>query len=339
MSSEISETIRQALMNELARIEKRTDLRQLTILSRTGMKIATASSFEIDADPITASSAALIDVGIRFNNNVKHGDLKEILIRSLKGYSILMYIDNEYMTFAGLPNLARIGYYLEFLKIKCKNFSYILAGGKVTDELKTEIETEKKKTDAKKISKSDDKLPEFENDSSSAQDMNAMNDVLSFLNDWGGEEGKTPAAGEVNIGIDSDLMVGVDVAPASVGLPAEKPKSTGQDFPVYDDEVPPVPLEDVEALELGREKSIEYEETIVAAPAAPAPKSSVPKSSIPKSLSLDGAPDFNDFNANEYNDEDLGMNEDEAMFEALTDLGYVKDKDKDKEKDKSKKDK
>jgi hypothetical protein len=173
----------------------------------------------------------------------------------------------------------------------------------------------------------------YPNDSSSDKDMNAMKDVLDFLNDWGGDEGKTPT-GEVNIGIDEDLMVGVDAAPASVGLPAEKPKSVGQEFPVYDDEVPPVPLEDVEALELGREKSIEYEETIVATAAPPAPS---PKNSAPQSLSLDGVPDFNDFNANEYNDEDLGMNEDEAMFEALTDLGYVKDKEK--EKSKSKKDK
>lgn len=322
MSSEVSETIRQSLMNELVKIEKRTDLRNLTILSRTGMKIATATSCEIDADPITASSAALIDVGIRFNNNVKHGDLREILIRSPKGYSILMYIDNEYMTFAGLPNLSRIGYYLELLRIKCKNFSYILAGGKVTDELKAEIENEKKKTAAKEATKQENKLPEFETDVSSDHDMNAMKDVLDFLNDWGGEEGKTPE-GQVNIGIDEDLLVGVDTATQSVGIPAEKPKSAVQEFPIYDDEVPPIPLEDVEALEIGRDRSIEYEDAAV----SKSPQTT-PKSSGPASLSLDEPPDFNEFEASEYNDEDLGMKEDEALFEALEDLGYVKDKPK-----------
>ena len=116
MAVEVSDLIRENLREELSKIERSSDLSQMTILSRSGMKIATASSSAIDADPITASSAALIDVGIRFIGNIQHGDLKEILVRGKSGYAILQHIDSNFMIFAGLTNLSRIGFYLEYIR-------------------------------------------------------------------------------------------------------------------------------------------------------------------------------------------------------------------------------
>ena len=81
MSTDVSDAIRKNLMDELVRIESTSDLQNLTILSRNGMKIATAKAFQVDVDPLAASSAALIDVGLNFVQNLHHGNLKEILIR------------------------------------------------------------------------------------------------------------------------------------------------------------------------------------------------------------------------------------------------------------------
>ncbi|MBN2155739.1 MAG: roadblock/LC7 domain-containing protein [Candidatus Lokiarchaeota archaeon] len=299
MSTDVNDEIRSNLMNELARIESTSDLQNLTILSRNGMKIATSKSHHIDVDPLAASSAALIDVGLNFVQNLHHGDLKEILIRGKEGYAILMHIDSNYLTFAGLTDLARIGYYLELLRIRCKKFSYILAGGKVTEELRAELEAEKVKKE-----KMDEKAAQmFESDVSASDDIVAMQDVLSFLDEWEGDEVPSSTNQDSTKGIVSiseDYMIGQDIEPE-----ASETSSThssyhfrieDQDFPIYENEVPPIPLDDVEALEIGTTKVTSSEE----------------EPPVPDGLN------FNQFAADEYEDFD-----DEAMLEVLDDLGYT----------------
>ncbi|MHA1727302.1 MAG: roadblock/LC7 domain-containing protein [Promethearchaeota archaeon] len=330
MAVDISEQIRISLMKELSKIETESDLSHMTVLARSGMRIATADSSSVDADPITASSAALIDVGIRFIGNMNHGTLREILIRGKGGYAILMYIDNEYMTFAGLSNPARIGYYLEFLRMKCKLFSYLLAGGRVTDELKAELEAEKKRQE-----KGEESLKEmFSSDASSSKDMSAMQDVLSFLDDWGGEEETEGSEADHNstgiVGIEEDFMIGG----GDVKEDAESPKFTqvqklGDEFPVYDNEVPPIPLEDIEALEIHSDDTPNQSETDLGLQKDEEPEQSKTTEQILGS-SNDQEPDFNELSASEYNDSDLDLSED-IMLEALADLGYTNNK-KDKKK-------
>lgn len=350
MSAEVSSGIRQSLQRELSKIESTTDLDNMTILSRTGMKIATATTSEIDADPITASSAALIDVGVRFNNNMEHGDLREILIRSGSGYTILMYIDNQFMTFAGLPNLSRIGYYLELLRIKCKLFSFILADNQVTDELKQEIESQKEKEDKKDIEEQMADL--FESDKSSDEDLGAMQDVLNFLDDWGADEGGTgeDSAADNIVGIDEDILMGMDfgdvpedgvvrAAPAATDAATKSAASAGKaeedasKFKVYDDEVPPVPLDDVEALEIGgsqQEASTETEVTETVPEQEPEPSAAPSFKEETFEPKFDDLPDFDAMKASEYEDVDVDLSEEDAMFEALEDLGYVDEKKKKK---------
>ncbi|TFG18955.1 MAG: hypothetical protein EU530_07660 [Promethearchaeota archaeon] len=307
--SEVDVQIRKNLMGELHRIESTSDLQNLTILARNGMKIATANTFQPDMDPTAASSAALIDVGLNFVQNLHHGNLKEILIRGKSGYAILMHIDTNYLTFAGLSNLARIGYYLELLRIRCKKFSFILAGGKVTEELKADIEAERARKE-KLVTETIDQM--FESDASTNEDMEAMKDVLSFLDEWEGDEVPAPAAQKETgiVSISEEYMIGQDIEP-------EKPEQVAtpqsayhlqvedKEFPIYEGEVPPVPLEDVEALEIG---------AAAARPSAPEPTAPDPS-----------GPNFNQFSADEYSDFD----EDETMMDVLDELGYT---DKNKEK-------
>ncbi len=308
MSTDVSDTIRKNLMDELVRIENSSDLQNLTILSRNGMKIATAESFQVDVDPLAASSAALIDVGLNFVQNLHHGNLKEILIRGKDGYAILMHIDNNYLTFAGLTNLARIGYYLELLRIRCKKFSFILAGGKVTEELRAELDAEK----ARKEKPEENIEQMFETDVSASDDLTAMQDVLSFLDEWEGDEVPSPTqktASDGIVSISEEYMIGQNIEPEKPETVSTqstyKLKIEDKDFPVYENEVPPVPLEDVEALEIGTTQQ----------PSAPGP---TPQTQAERS------PEFNQFAANEYAEFD-----DDAMLDVLGELGYV---DKKKEK-------
>jgi uncharacterized protein len=305
MSSEVDDSIRKNLMEELSRIESTSDLQNLTILARNGMKIATAKTYQPDMDPTAASSAALIDVGLNFVQNLHHGNLKEILIRGKTGYAILMHVDNNYLTFAGLTNLARIGYYLELLRIRCRKFSYILAGGKVSKELQAELEAEKAKKEAPP--ETVDEM--FESDVSANDDIEAMKDVLSFLDEWEGEEVPAPAAKQDSgiVSISDDYMIGQDIETESVDATSSQStyqlKVEDNDFPIYEGEVPPVPLEDVEALEIG----------------AAAPQQE-PQQSQPTSAT---GPNFSQFAADEYADF-----EEDAMMDVLDELGYTKKKKK-----------
>ncbi|MHA1112109.1 MAG: roadblock/LC7 domain-containing protein [Promethearchaeota archaeon] len=302
-TTEVDDTIRKNLMDELQRIENTSDLQNLTILARNGMKIATAKTYQPDMDPTAASSAALIDVGLNFVQNLHHGNLKEILIRGKGGYAILMHVDTNYLTFAGLSNLARIGYYLELLRIRCKKFSFILAGGKVTEELKADLEAEK----ARKEKLETETIEQmFESDASTDKDMEAMKDVLSFLDEWEGDEVPEPTAQKDTgiVSISEEYMIGQDIEPekpepVAASQSAYQLQVEDKEFPIYEGEVPPVPLEDVEALEIG---------AAAAQPSAPEPSTPVP----------DG-PNFNQFAADEYSD----FEEDETMMDVLDELGYT----------------
>jgi predicted regulator of Ras-like GTPase activity (Roadblock/LC7/MglB family) len=100
--STIAEDIRVKMMNILKVEEENTGLSNLAVLSRVGMKIASAISSELDADAVSASSTALIDLGLRLAEATNHGSLMEILLHNNAGYSILMAVNDEYIIFGGL---------------------------------------------------------------------------------------------------------------------------------------------------------------------------------------------------------------------------------------------
>ncbi|MBY9021754.1 MAG: hypothetical protein KGD67_11920, partial [Candidatus Lokiarchaeota archaeon] len=61
--SEIAADIREKVMHILKEEEDKTDLANLAVLSKVGLKVASSTSSDLDADPISASSTALIDLG------------------------------------------------------------------------------------------------------------------------------------------------------------------------------------------------------------------------------------------------------------------------------------
>ncbi|MHA1646545.1 MAG: roadblock/LC7 domain-containing protein, partial [Promethearchaeota archaeon] len=214
--SMIEQEMATELMKEIQVIEQGTDLKRIAIISRIGMKVASATSDQTDADAETASSSALIDLSNRLTQSVSHGNLREILVKAESGFVILQFINEDFMLFGGIENPLRIGFYLEYLRNAAHKFAYILAGNKVTDALKTEIEANRKREERLRTEANASLTKDFKMDKDSTQDMEAMEQVLGFLKDWEGEEVIKPDQDNI-IGIDQDLMFGMDdLAPTPI---------------------------------------------------------------------------------------------------------------------------
>ena len=107
--SSLPQNIRDNMLQILKNEEQNTDLENLAVLSRVGMKVASATSSELDADATSASSTALIDLGLRLSEATAHGALTEIILHNSSGYSILLAINDEYIVFGGLKNGMIVG--------------------------------------------------------------------------------------------------------------------------------------------------------------------------------------------------------------------------------------
>ncbi|MHA1519488.1 MAG: roadblock/LC7 domain-containing protein [Promethearchaeota archaeon] len=230
----VSQEIATSLMHEIQKIEKGTDLERVAVISRIGMSIASATSDSVDADAETASSSALVDLSERLSKSVQHGNLREILVKSEKGFVILQFINEEYMVFGGISNPLRVGYYMEYLRNLAHKFAFILAGNRVTDELKKEIEANRDRDFRMKQEAKAPLSADFKMDKSNETDKTAMEGVLSFLKEWGGED-ETSLPNENNIvGIDDDVMFGLDnLAPTPITpsqITQAQPKSTGNNM-------------------------------------------------------------------------------------------------------------
>ncbi|MHA1369524.1 MAG: roadblock/LC7 domain-containing protein [Promethearchaeota archaeon] len=89
---DIDPEIQIKLAQLLENIESKTELEGCAIISSTGLRIAYADSSvgpRIDADLYSASPAALISLGNTVTQNLQFGDIKEIVVRGSKGYTII----------------------------------------------------------------------------------------------------------------------------------------------------------------------------------------------------------------------------------------------------------
>jgi predicted regulator of Ras-like GTPase activity (Roadblock/LC7/MglB family) len=326
--SSIAEDIRKKMMYVLKEEEVKTDLENLAVLSRIGMKVASAVSSELDADATSASSTALIDLGLRLNQATAHGALTEIILHNKAGYSILMAINDEYIVFGGLRNTYRIGYYLAYLRELARKLNKLISGDKETEMTLTLEDSELQKIEKQRYEEEEAKIikvPSIE------EDKAALDNLLGFLDDW---EKKDIDFED----LEAENVENIVSIPKSVGLAIDKEvkqfseipvsedkeavmSETHPEFKIYDDEVPPVPLEDYTPMEIEEE---------------PLPRESVPEkikiASSPEKLpSFEELkpPDFGDeYSASEYDTEFILEEESEALDSVLKDLGWREDEDK-----------
>lgn len=320
--SEIVQPIREKMMLILKNEEEKTDLNNLAVLSRVGMKVASSTSTELDADATSASSTALIDLGLRLSEATHHGSLMEIILHNTSGYSILVTINEEYIIFGGLSAVYRIGYYLGYLRELAKKLRIIISGEEISeialslqeDQLK-KLEQQKEEEEAKASAMI---TPSVE------QDKAAMTELLGYLDDWDQEEKEAMGLGDIEdleesniVSIPETMMVGI--SKDNLNIPEEETREIKQkkksQFKIYEGEVPPGPIDDYTPIDVDGEAS------------EPAPQKTATTSKKLPSLdelpSFDqiDAPDF-DSQATEYNTSFILEEESEALDSVLKDLGY-----------------
>ena len=322
------------MMYVLKAEENKTDLENLQVLSRVGMKVASAASSELDADATSASSTALIDLGLRLNQATDHGALTEIVLHNAAGYSILMAINDEFIVFGGLRAIYRIGYYLGYLREVARKLNKLLSGDEVT-EMMLSLESSELEKLEQNIEEEEEgekiKKPSVE------QDKAALDDLLGFLDDWekegtGFEELEAENEGNI-VSIPSSIGLAIDTDKQEIEtIPSQTSTKIIEEFKVYDDEVPPIPLDDYTPMEI--EENIVTEEAepvreevsidqLPIEEKIPTSKSHPPLDELP-SLGELAPPDF-DFeeSATEYDTEFVLEEESEALGSVLKELGWT----------------
>ncbi|MHA1845272.1 MAG: hypothetical protein ACTSWE_13525 [Promethearchaeota archaeon] len=312
--SEIAENIRYKMMNLLKEEEEKTDLENLVVLSRVGMKVASAHSAELDADAVSASSTALIDLGLRLTTVSNHGDLKEIILHNSAGYSILIAVNDDYMVFGGLKAIYRVGYYLGYLRELARKLNILLSGGEFTEMALSLEEKERQKLTKKPE-------PEPEKDSktfipSIEQDKQALGELLGFLDEW---EQEGVESEQLEAGIVNNV---VSIPKFKTPHPSEQVS-----FKVYEDEIPPVPLDDYTPIEIEEEPSA----TFPSQPEPGQPSSEPPPSQELPSFEELKAPEFDEkFIAKEYDSNFILEEESETLDSILKELGWEEEKEEEK---------
>ena len=332
--SALADDIRENLMNILKVEEDGTDLDNLAVLSRVGLKVASSTSVALDADTTSASSTALIDLGVRLSEATAHGALKEIILHNNSGYSILMAINDEYIIFGALTAVYRIGYYLGYLRELTKKLAILISGGEVSESALSLQETELRKIEEKREEEAAKAtkiaLP------TSKQDKEALDDLLGYLDDWDKEEKESMGIEESEdletnnvVSIPESMMVTIPKESETIPLPGSTQVSKKIEiisgFKVYQDEVPPIPLEDY--------SPIEVDDTTVQEPepvSTPTP-TKVEEPPSPEELpSFDelAPPNFeSEFSASEYDTKFVLEEESEALDSVLKDLGWEEKED------------
>ena len=344
--SALTDELREKMMYILKDEEEKTDLDNLSVLSRVGMKVASSTSSELDADSTSASSTALIDLGVRLVGVTAHGTLKEIILHNDSGYSILMVINDEYIVFGGLRELYRIGYYLGYLQELVKKLAILISGGEISeisltlqeDELqKTQKQQEEEAAKAEGIV-----LPSVE------KDKEALNDLLGVLDEWDQEEKEAMGIGDFEdledlesnniISIPDSMVVSIPKEGETFPIPRQviqeeyhassqdmKNIETKPDFKIYKDEVPPIPLEDYTPMDVEEPNAQETE--FLEPPSQVKTQVSEPEElpSLDELPSFDelGPPNFeSEYDGSEYDTQFVLEEESEALDSVLKNLGW-----------------
>ncbi len=115
---DISQEILDELMRSLERLEASTDLEGTAVVSKTGLRIASSETADVVWDIYSASPATLISLGEKISQGLEQGELRDIVIRGTKGYTIILVgsTDNNFMLFTNCSKGYKLGYY--FHKIR-----------------------------------------------------------------------------------------------------------------------------------------------------------------------------------------------------------------------------
>ncbi len=125
---DIDQEILDELMRNLEQLESSTDLEGTALVSKTGLRIASSETADIVADVYSASPATLISLGEKISTGLGQGELREIVIRGVKGYTIIIVGDaeNNFMLFTNCKKGYKLGYYFHKIRKSFKEMEPIL---------------------------------------------------------------------------------------------------------------------------------------------------------------------------------------------------------------------
>jgi predicted regulator of Ras-like GTPase activity (Roadblock/LC7/MglB family) len=129
-SSEINidQEVLSELMRNLEHLESSTDLEGTAIVSKQGLRIASSETADVVADIYSASPATLISLGEKISSGLGQGELREIVIRGVKGYTIILVgsADNNFMLFTNCKKGYKLGYYFHKIRKAFKDMEGVL---------------------------------------------------------------------------------------------------------------------------------------------------------------------------------------------------------------------
>ena len=116
------------VMKKLEQLESSTDLEGTAIVSKTGLRIASSETADVVADIYSASPATLISLGEKISSGLGQGELREIVIKGVKGYTIILVGDsgNHFMLFTNCKKGYKLGYYFHKIRKAFKEMEPVL---------------------------------------------------------------------------------------------------------------------------------------------------------------------------------------------------------------------
>jgi len=116
------------IMRNLEKLESSTELEGSAIVSKTGLRIASSETAEVYADNLSASPATLISLGEKISSGLGQGELREIVIKGVKGYTIILVgdKDNNFMLYTNCSKGYKLGYYFHKIRKTFRKMEPIL---------------------------------------------------------------------------------------------------------------------------------------------------------------------------------------------------------------------
>ncbi|WXG40911.1 MAG: roadblock/LC7 domain-containing protein [Candidatus Freyarchaeum deiterrae] len=122
----ISEQKSEKIRIMLQKIEDTTKLEGLAVITRDGVRIASSASASVDADMLSAASAAMISTGEMASMQLNYGNLSDIIIRGDFGHILLTRAGPNHMLVAASKDTTQLGLHLGVLRRYAKLISEIL---------------------------------------------------------------------------------------------------------------------------------------------------------------------------------------------------------------------
>ncbi len=131
---EIDKELQIEIMKEIEKLEGATDLEGTAVISKTGLRIASADTASTTADLFSASPATLISLGTNISESLNQGELRDIVVRGIEGFTIITVThDSDFMLITNCRKGYSLGYYFSKINKAFNELQKLLTGAKLKE--------------------------------------------------------------------------------------------------------------------------------------------------------------------------------------------------------------